>query len=220
MENKKKYPTGTKEKSGRRYAGFDDPADGKERLSRILGVTRTKAGVSQERMALELEVARKTVQNWEKGVTAPSFDQVTAWFQVLGISPLPYLFQYLYPELEGISGADSDERIRDSLEMLIENIPSEGARQLLYLFYGDHGSSPRAILNLMTAHLQTPMKDRVTQAGVIIKNYDIAKKKGTIVGPTHIQPDMTLLHHALEEGEAAVLRDEEVYVLSALGKEK
>lgn len=139
-------------------------------LSRTLRETRVLKGRSQEFMALELGLARKTVQNWEKGVSVPSIAQALQWFRVLEMSPLPYLFQYVYPEMEGLSGEDEDHRLREALHKLVDEIPVEGMRQLLYLFYGDHGSSPRAVMNMVTAHLQTPMHDRVTAGSVILKN--------------------------------------------------
>lgn len=186
--------------------------DDRKRLGLILGTTRTRVGRSQEFMAIELGIARKTVQNWEKGSTSPSFDQITQWFRILNVSPLPYLFQYLFPSMEGIKGSDDDKRIKQALLILIDDLPPEGIRQLLYMFYGDHGSSPRAIMNLVTAHLQTPMKDRVTQAGVIVHNYELARKKSNLTGPTHIQPNMQFLKQALEDGEKAVLENSNSYI--------
>lgn len=181
-------------------------------LARTLRETRVQKAVSQEQMAFELEIARKTVQNWEKGVSEPSIEQAIAWFRVLKISPLPYLFQYVYPEMEKISSRDGDERIRSALMTLIAQLPPEGVRQLMYLFYGDHGSSPRAVLNLMTAHLQTPMKDRVTASHVILKNYEMAVRKNQVTSKEHVHPDVQLLKSAIEKGENAAVDDQETYV--------
>ena len=187
-------------------------SEDRKRLGVILGSTRTNMGKSQEFMAIELGVARKTIQNWEKGSTSPSIDQVMEWFRALKVSPLPYMFQYLFPDLQGINDSEELKKIKQALFILLDDLPLEGIRQLLYLFYGGHGSSPRGILNLMTAHLQTPMKDRVTQAGVIIHNYEMAAKKNTLSAPTNVQPNLPFLKNALQEGENAVLNDSNGYM--------
>lgn len=181
-------------------------------LVRTLRETRAQRKKSQEYMALELGVARKTVQNWEMGISTPNIEQVRQWFSVLNISPLPFLHQYTSPYLENISGADDDAKLRQALEILLADIPPEGVRQLLYLFYGDHGSSPRAVLNMVTAHLQTPMRDRVTAGSVICKNYEIAQKKGQLTDEKHIQPNMDILRDAIERGEVACVEGNETYV--------
>lgn len=188
--------------------------DGKKRISKFLCVSRTNAGMSQEAMALELGVARKTVQNWEKGASMPDIGQIFHWFDVLSVNPMPYFFEFVFPTMEGICGADHGERIREALILLVEQLPEESIRQLMYLFYGDHGSSPRAILNLLTAHLQTPMRDRVTTAGVIVKNYEIAEKKGMLTAIDHVQPNMDILNKALKKGEEAVFNDAASYSMT------
>ena len=167
---------------------------------------------SQEYMALELGVARKTIQNWEKGTSEPTIKQAIEWFRVLGVSPIPYLFQTVYPDMEGINSNHKIDNLRSSLETLIEMLPEEGVRQLLYLFYGDHGSSPRAVLNMITAHLQTPMKDRVTNGTVVLKNYRIAERKNELTSTEHVMPNVPLLERAIELGEDAAVNNELAYV--------
>lgn len=193
---------------------YYDNEEARKRLSDILCLTRGMSGISQEAIANELGIARKTVQNWEKGTTSPSFDQVIGWFKVVKVSPLPYLFQYIYPDMESLNDSDNNKLIKQSLLTLLDSLPPEGIKELLYLFYGEHGSSPRAILNLITAHLQTPMKDRVTQAGVIIKNYELALKKNQVTDSNHVQPNLSFLKDALERGENAFLSDEDSYMMT------
>lgn len=176
-------------------------------LSEALRTARNQAGRSQEAMAFDLGVARRTIQNWEGGRSEPTIGQAVRWFQLLDKNPIPYLLQVVLPALDHLSGDDSDEKLREAMHLLINELPPDGIRQILYLFYGDHGSSPRAVMQLVTAHLQTPMKDRVTQAGVITHNYEIAKRKGNLSRPDHIQPDLPFLKAAIAAGEEAILRD-------------
>lgn len=181
-------------------------------LSKTLWETRIKGKRSQEYMALEMGVARKTIQNWEKGISAPSIEQAIEWFRILQISPLPYLFQYVYPQMQSINAGDEDQKLRQNLITLIEQLPPEGIRQLLYLFYGNHGSSPRAVLNLMTAHLQTPMRDRVMAGSLILKQYQISSQQNNLTSLDHIQPDIELLKSCIEKGEKAAVEGMASYV--------
>ena len=201
------------------YDGYEyDSEENRKRLSQMLGIARAKAGKSQEYMALELRVARKTVQNWEKGTTSPSFEQVVGWFRILTVNPLPYLIQYVFPEMENSYAKGSDEKIRKNLSVLVENMPIESAKQLLFLLYGEHGSSSRAVMNLMTTHLQTPLRDRVTQAGVIVRNYEFAKKKGEVLNDKNVKPDIDFLKKAIENGEDAVIKGVEEYSIADVSK--
>lgn len=191
----------------------------RKRLALILGKTRIEAKRSQEYMALEMGVSRKTIQNWENGVTSPTFEQVIGWFQVVNICALPYLLEYVFPDMEGISSSDEDKKIRDSLIKIIENLPMEGVRQLMYLFYGDHGSSSRAMMNLVTAYLQTPLRDRVTQANLIVKNYELEKRMGCLSGERHVKPNMEFLTEAIRRGEEAVVNNNMTYMMTNSARE-
>ncbi len=185
-------------------------------IAEALRIARYESGKSQETMAFELGVARRTVQNWESGKSEPTVGQAIRWFQILGKSPIPFLLQTVIPAFDHITSDVEEEKLREAMLLLVNEIPIEGIRQLLYLFYGDHGSSPRAIMQLVTAHLQTPMKDRVTQARVITHNYELAFRKGTIARPDHILPDLQYLKNAIDAGEDAVLKDAKEYILSSI----
>lgn len=180
-------------------------------IAEALRTTRNESKKSQEFMALELQVSRRTIQHWETGVSEPSIGQAIQWFRLVNKNPVPYLLQYMFPEMGDIGANNEVEKIKQSLLMLINELQPESIRQLMYLFYGDHGSSPHAVLQMLTAHLQTPMRDRVTTAGVILKNYEIAQKKGTLTKPDQVQPDLHILRIALHEGEQAFLNDANEY---------
>lgn len=185
----------------------------RKQVAEALKRTRTENGMSQEELAEALGVGRRTIQNWEKGISGPDIVQAIQWFRVLNVNPLPYLFQTVFPTMDQISGKDDITRIRQALKLILEDLPEEGVRQLLYLFYGDHGSSPRAVMHLVTAHLQTPMKDKLSHAKAIAHDYEIAEKKGQLRGKEHVQPDMKFLNDAISEGEEAVLSDRESYTM-------
>jgi len=185
----------------------------RKRLARMLLLSRAESGLSQEKVALEMGIAKKTVQNWERGISAPSLPQAIAWFRVINIAPMPYFLQFMFPDIEGIGPSHDDEYIRNELIKLIENLPPEGVRQLMYLFYGDHGSSPRGIMNMLTAHLQSPLRDRYNHACEILNDYKLSLERKETVQPRHVQPDLKMLEQAIENSRIAIINDKSNYTL-------
>lgn len=180
-------------------------------ITEALRITRNESGKSQEYMAFELGVTRRTILNWENGISEPSVGQTVSWFKLTGKNPIPYLLQYTYPDMNKISPKDDDAKILAALMQLINDLPAEGVRQLMYLFFGNHGSSPRAVLQMITAHLQTPMKDRIAHGQLIATNYEIAKRTNTLAQPNHIQPDCDTLNAAIETAKCAVEKNAKEY---------
>lgn len=176
-------------------------------MAEALRRTRNESGKSQEFMAFEVGVTRRTISNWETGVSEPSVSQAIKWFKLTEKNPIPYLLQGIYPEMDKISANDEDAKILAALMQLINDLPAEGVRQLMYLFFGDHESKPRAVLQMVTAHLQTPLKDRISHAQLIATDYEIAKKTGTIARPDHVQPDFECLTDAIDEAKRRVTHD-------------
>ena len=163
-----------------------------KRFSDIHYNARIEANRSQEYMALELGVSKKTVQNWEKGLSSPSFFQSLEWFRILNTNPYPYYMDVLYPDkVAGIKASDSDEKIEEAFDSLIQNISINDKRALLYLYYGKHGSSPHSVLQLMLAHLHLPMTLRINDACNVDTNYKMAKELDMIVCPDNIPPDLS-----------------------------
>lgn len=162
------------------------------RFSKIHYDARMKAKKSQEYIALELGVTKKTVQNWEKGLSSPSFFQSLEWFRVLNINPFPFYMDVLYPDkVAGVKSSDSDEKIDEAFNALIQNISINDKRALLYLYYGDHGSSPHSVIQLMLAHLHLPLTLRINDACNVDTNYKMAKELNTLVCPDNIKPDLS-----------------------------
>lgn len=183
-----------------------------ERFANMYRKSRAEIGMSQEKLAMELGVSRKTIQNWEMGISSPSFFQSSEWFRVLGVNPLPYYFDFVFPNEPG--GKDmtiSDDEVEKRLIEHIQNMPSNGKRALLYALYGEHGSSPMAIFQLLLAHLHCPMKDRVGHASLIMANYMMEKSVGGLVGTNHILPDEELLKESIEKGIDAVMNNSTGY---------
>lgn len=191
---------------GDRMSKQADMAERENRFARIWAASRIDAGKTQEYLAKGLGVSKKTIQNWENGVTAPDLFMGSEWFRVLGINPLPYYLSFLFPDLfADISPSDSDDSIEQALILLIRNSTAIEKRELLYLMAGQHGSSWYSLLQMFTAHCHTSMKSRIGVARNILDNYEIESATGQLVCPTNIKPDIEMLRNAVEEGKKAAI---------------
>lgn len=183
-----------------------------EKFANMWTRSRTDANKSQDYMAKALGVSRQTIQNWEKGLGCPNQMMGFKWFDVLGLQPLPYYLQLFHPAMDGISVNSDDDQIKEALIKCIEDSTPDQRRKLLYLFYGDHGSSPSGIIELMTAHLHTPLRDRITIANTVLASYDLAEALDELVQPDHIRPNTTLLKDSLLNALKAVKNKNHSYM--------
>lgn len=178
----------------------------KKRFARIWSSSRAEAGKTQEFLANGLGVSKKTVQNWENGITSPDLFMGSEWFRLLGINPLPYYLSYLFPDLfEDISPEKDDEVIEQVLTALIKNSTAVEKRELLFLMAGDHGSPWYSLLQMFTAHCHTSMQARVNAARSILDNYEMEAAAGQLVCRSNILPDIGMLKNAVEEGKKSVI---------------
>ncbi|MGN1138732.1 MAG: helix-turn-helix transcriptional regulator [Ruminococcus sp.] len=183
-----------------------------KRFAKIWWSSRADAGKSQEYMAIGIGVSKKTIQNWEKGVSSPSLLQSVDWFNLLGKNPLHYYLAFLYPTLFGdLSPQADDEKIEEALIELIKDSTSIEKRQLLYLMSGSHGSSWYCLLQMFTAHCHTTMQCRVTTARNIKENYEMNEKRGDLVCPENVRPDLSVLEAAINQGKQAVFENKSEY---------
>lgn len=164
--------------------------------------SRMDAGKSQEYVAKKLGVSKKTVQNWECGIGSPSQMKGFEWFQALELQPLPYYLRLLYPS--EFSSLDDELQTKNALILYITSQPPAQQKKLLYFLCGDHGSAHEGVMEMLTAYLHTPLKDRINIASSIINNYDIAEANGQLVNPDHDCPDMALLKESFHNSKDAV----------------
>lgn len=184
----------------------------RRRFAKIHYDARINAKRSQEYMALELGVAKKTVQNWERGISSPSFFQSLQWFRALNTNPFPHYMAVIYPDkVAGVKASDPDEKIEEAFNALIQNISINDKRALLYLYYGKHGSSPHSIIQLLLAHLHTPITSRLANAFLITQLYELNKHLGRIICPDNIQPDLEDLNRAIYKAKQSALNNESGY---------
>ena len=182
------------------------------RFSKIWWQSRADAKKSQEYMALSLGVSKKTIQNWEKGTSSPDLFQGYEWFRVLGLNPMPYYLAFLYPDTFGTPQAfDNEDAVEKALILLIRQSSAAEKKELLFLMSGHHGSSWHSLLQMFTAHCHTSMRSRVTASRVILENYEMEEKTGTLLCPQDISPDLNMLRSAISQGKNAVQNGEASY---------
>lgn len=148
-----------------------------ENFAHMWQKSRTDAGKSQEFMAKSLGVSKKTVQNWECGLSCPSQQMGFQWFEVLGLQPFPYYFRLIYPDIYKDDTPD-DEDLDDILISIIKNTPPEFKRKLYHIYLGNHGSSVAGLTELVLAHIQLPLDNRIQMASSVLTAYKYAKASG------------------------------------------
>ncbi|MGN0347520.1 MAG: helix-turn-helix domain-containing protein [Lachnospiraceae bacterium] len=185
-----------------------------KRFALMFSKSRTKMKKSQEFMALGLGVSKKTVQNWEKGTSSPTFFQSSEWFRILGLNPLPYYLEFVFPNQYKNVENMTEEQVNDFYNKQLSLLPVEMKRQILYILCGAHGSSAYSIIQLILAHLQTPLKDRVSHAAVIFQDYEMERKLGNVTDENAPQPDLDLLTKAIAMGKESVMSGRNEYSMT------
>lgn len=166
---------------------------------------RLASGMSQAQAAKAIGVSKTTIQSWENGTSSPSQRKGFEYFQQLGIQPLPYYLQIFYhTEFKNLKVSSSDAEIDSALIAVIKDLPIETKKKMLYIIYGDHGSSPAAVLDLIVAHLHTPLVARISVAEMVRTHFELAQKLDRLVSPRNIMPDMDLLDISIKRAKEAV----------------
>lgn len=183
------------------------------RFAEIWRASRQDAGVSQDYVAKKLGVSKKTVQNWEQGLSTPSQLMAFEWFKAIDRQPLPYYLGLLYPEFERLSPRSDDDQIDQALSVLIHGLPSYAKRELLYCAYGNHGSSSLCVLEMLTAYLHTPLRQRLNIAQAVATNYDICLANGDIINAEHVLPHTDILKSAIGSGRQSIMQGKKTYTI-------
>ena len=183
-----------------------------ERFGKMWKDARTAAGFSQVQAAKAMGVSRATIENWENGTSSPSQKAGFIYFYKLGVQPLPYYLRVLYPvEMETVDTREDDEEVTKALLTMMRDLPTTYKKKLLYVAYGDHGSSPAAVLDMVCAHLHTPLLMRIGVAALIKSNFVLALSIGRLIGGSQAMPDVVLLERAITRAREAVKQKNESY---------
>lgn len=182
-------------------------------FAKIFSDSRYKAGVSQEYMAAELGVSRKTIQNWESGTSFPNVFQLYEWFRALNLSPNPYLFEYLNSEIRQDTTLTDEEKLEASFKRICDELTISQKRDILYLLTGTYQGDPYAMLQLFVAHAHLPIQQRFFIANQIAETYKMCEMVGNLKDTEYILPDMDCLNRAINAGREAAIRGDDGYIL-------
>lgn len=175
-----------------------------ERFAEMWRRSREDAGKSQSYMAKALGVSRTTIQHWEDGVSSPSQMKGFRWFEVLGIQPMPYYLKLIY-------GISSDSDPLESIHTIANDLPADYQKKILYFLSGEHGSSVAGIIELTTAYLLLPLRDRLAIAQSIATMYRVVDAEGSTKADYRIRPNMDILQESIDKGTRAVLSGRSEY---------
>jgi len=107
-----------------------DRASKAKRFAEIWLRSRAEAGYSQEKMAMELGVSKKTIQNWEKGLSFPNVFQVFEWFEILNMNPIIYFLAYQHE-----NDTNTDKKFYNYMEV----IKRENKKRIIQLYEAHQG---------------------------------------------------------------------------------
>lgn len=193
---------------------MEDRIDRIQRFARMWWQSRAEGKKSQEYMALALGVSKKTIQNWEKGMSAPDLFQGAEWFRILGLNPLRYFSEFLYPDMTGDSDSEKDATLAaEALHSIIDGLSGEEQRDLLYMLTGSHGSTRRGVLEMMTAYCHISLAARVGVARQVMEQYEMASANDALVCPEEKQPVLSVLEESINTAKQAVCEGKTHYNL-------
>lgn len=169
-----------------------------ERFAQMWKQSREDAGKSQAYMAKALGVSRATIQHWEDGISSPSQIKGFQWFEALGLQPMPYYLKLIY-------GISSKSDPLEAIRTIASDLPEDYQKKILYFLSGEHGSSVAGIIELTTAYLLLPLRDRLAIAQSIATMYRVVDAEGSANADDRIRPNMEILQKSIDGGTRAVL---------------
>lgn len=178
-----------------------------QNMASVLAQSRADACKTQQFMAQQLNKSVATIRNWESGYGAPNVVEFIQWFDVLGLNPLRYVMNFLYPEdFTDVDFNATDEQIEKDLELYCNEVASKGdKRKLAFCIFGDTGSSWKAQLDMWTINNLTSMRSRVNIAQTIHDNYLIEQSMNGKDTKKSIPFDLTNFTNAITKGRSAAI---------------
>lgn len=195
---------------------MEERIDRVQRFAKIWWKSRADGNKSQEFMSLSLGVSKKTIQNWEKGISSPDLFQSSEWFRVLGLNPMHYYLEFLYPDTAKQIGNDDD--LNKTLHSILDKMNPNEKENLLYVLTGDYGGSWRGILELMNAYCHLPLSDRTSISVLIKDRFEFNQISNQLMEPDSKLPSMEILENAINEGKKSAVKGQRGYTIQYNGE--
>lgn len=182
------------------------------RLTEVLVKSRYEGNKSQAYLAKGIGVTKKTVQNWEQGISQPTIEHLIDWFEVCGVNPMHYLIEYISPGAFDKFSYNETE-VDAAFASLSDLMSQEDKMAILYIYYGQHGSSPESVMQMLLAHLHNPLKDRIGVAIHIATDYRLNDSLNALVGGDLPKPNLQMLDKAILSAAESVEHSEAGYLV-------
>lgn len=185
-------------------------------------MSRIAHGKTQDAVAENINVSRATVINWEAGRSNPDLFQLEDLAEYFGEDLIYRLKHYRKPDLYATLSEDADiDAVRAEL---IAFLQTEAApqiiRQLHFLFAGEHGSDPDAVIQEMNAILQIPLYMRHPIASMVNSSYHMALANNQLNCPDCVKPDLKVWEDAIRSGFHAGRQGKSGYAANIKKKEE
>lgn len=182
-------------------------------ICKMFRLSREASGKSQDYVAKKLGVSRKSIQNWESGVTTPTLSMTFEWFDAIGVPMYPYFMSILHPiEIEGISYNTDEGKLRKALDVYVKEMPDNMIAESLFLFFGKHGSSPEGVLEMITAYLHLPLPMKIAIAQNIYVTYEMCEVTNILGNPNDVKPNAETIRICADIAKDAVVNGKDSYL--------
>lgn len=182
-----------------------------ELSSAILRKSRIDSGKTQLYMAKAMGKSERTIQNWESSGD-PSFLEICYWFHILDKNFWDYMRNAIDPG-ETIGTNEKDQKLRMDLQQYFEKADTNELRKLCHLIVGGYGSYWNAVLEMMMAHVCTPLYQRVMTARTILISYEFDSNDSGLKNPAHTLPDIDNLKRCINLATDAAKEGKNFYKL-------
>lgn len=183
------------------------------RLGEILKEDRESKGISRDKLASKTGFSSATIKNWEHGYSSPDIPELVTFYKEIGMNPSKAINAIIYPDMDGLTGADDDESVDKAFNAMFGDLSITEKRHLLFMKSSYHGSDWMSLLQMITAHLHTPLAARYAVAQLIATHYKLTEATGSIVCEDNIRPNMDLLEKAIEMGQKAAFDGLNAYTI-------
>lgn len=182
-------------------------------ISEMFKQSRIASGKSQDWVAKKLGVSKKSVQNWENGMSIPNLLVTFEWFDVVGVPMYPYFMNVLHPlEIADIKPTTEEAKLRKALDVYVREMPSSLLQELLFLFFGKHGSSPNGLIDTICAYLHLPLSMRIVIAESIDTAYELCESNNLLVCNDDVKPDINRIKTFVESAKTSAKNGKQSYL--------
>ena len=176
-----------------------------DRVAEFISSLRREADISRDKLAHGASFSAATLKRWESGESTPSIAQIMEIIDITGQNLDHALLKFRHPDLYESAADASDDEINKLFAEYVSTMSIRDKRHIMFAVSCRHGGDRYALMELVSAYLQIPMAARYAIAQLIETQYNLSVANHAIQCPNNIQPNMALLHSAIESGRDAAL---------------